>query len=229
MPSPFPPRPPSAIPPSPLPLPPRQFPGSPSPGLWAEGTRMCDFSQQISSWESKSRSRVRSQSYNLTIDRIHYFIGCWFQTFHYIPSWDQIIIRFSFFFSNIFQLDKAHFLESERQIFWAKLLNAHKKPINHPLYFSKSLCDKTDTRVSSPCLTWRNRSCRAAGACSIVSAAALRAPEAFCSPLAAMTWRVFCLYSTQQFAGLARFETLQSFAYWIIFTILKSIFSIWKF
>ena len=44
-----------------------------------------------------------------------------------------------------------------------------------------------DYIFSSAGLTWRNLSCRAAGACSIVSAAALRAPEAFCSPLAAIT------------------------------------------
>ena len=56
-------RPPPAIPPSPLQL--RQFPGSPSPSLWAEGTRMCDFSPQISSSESESGSTILLQSYIL--------------------------------------------------------------------------------------------------------------------------------------------------------------------
>ena len=149
-----------------------------------------------------------------------------------MPSRDQIIIRFSFlsfFCSHIFQLDKAHLLKSERQISGQNCSMSAKKnylpsfistSVNY-CQFEKSCGAKWE---KSPALDWPEGTL--AGVLQAPAPSSLRQLSERLRP-SALLWRRspagdFVRNSIQQYAGLAIFQTCQSFAYWNIFTILKS-------
>ena len=146
-----------------------------------------------------------------------------------MPSRDQTIIRFSFlsfFCSHIFQLDKAHLLKSERQISGQNCSMSAKKNylpsfISTSVNYEEGCGDKWE---KCPALNWPEGTW--AGVQQVPAPSSLRQLSERLRP-SALLWRRspagdFVRNSIQQYAGLAIFQSCQSFAYWNIFTILRS-------